>query len=153
MTTDQQVETAGVMESLANIAYGDLTVTEVIRPAAVLSETDARSVLRILQADDVRAGGHWLTEPGAWRLYEHPWDAASSGSFESASLIGSIQVAFGMPTRFETTIFRASITVTGSRCGYTVTSLCDEVLSFVGLTLATCRRIDIPAPPKPFGWR
>jgi hypothetical protein len=141
------------METLASLLYDDLTVTEVIRPAAVLSETNARIVLEGLRSHDVSQGGHWHAEPGCWRLYEHPWAGARETAVDRAGLVGSIQVAYGMPTRYEITIFRATMTIAGSRCGYNVTSLCDEALSFAGLTLATCPRVDIPAPPKPFRMR
>ena len=141
------------METLASLLYDDLTVTEVIRPAAVLSETNARVVLSALQANDVRQGGRWQAEPGCWRLYESPWAKESESAADKERLIGSIQVAYGMPTRHEITIFRATITVNGSRWGYSVTSLCDEALSFAGITLAKCPRVDLVAPPKPFRMR
>ena len=41
------------VEGLASRLYDDVTVTEVIRPAAVLSETNARRVLDGLTKDDV----------------------------------------------------------------------------------------------------
>jgi len=141
------------METLASLLYDDLTVTEVIRPAAVLSETNARLVLDELRRQSVSNGGHWHAEPGCWRLYEFPWEGMRESAADRERLIGSIQVAYGMPTRYEITIFRATITVTGSRCGYTVESLCDEALAAAGLTLASCPRIDIPEPPKPFRMR
>lgn len=157
MTINQRTIAAGgnaaqgeAMEMLASLLYDDLTVTEVIRPAAVLSEQCARAVLGELRARDVSLGGHWRAEPGCWRLYQHPWVGEHARSDASSDLMGSIQVAYGMPTRYEITIFRATITLLGSRCGYTVTSLCDEALAFAGLTLATCPRIDMPAPPQPF---
>src|SRR5665213_3810719 len=61
------------VESLASRLYDDVTVTEVIRPAAVLSERNARRVLDGLRAEDVRSGGRWHAEPGCWRLFERPW--------------------------------------------------------------------------------
>lgn len=154
-TTTRQADAVHgeAMETLASLLYDDLTVTEVIRPAAVLTETNARVVLEALRASDVSLGGHWQAEPGCWRLYEHPWDGVHERPEDRAGLIGSIQVAYGMPTRYEITIFRATITIAGSRCGYSVASLCDEALGFAGLTLATCPRVDMPAPPKPFRMR
>jgi len=155
-TIDQRTDVAArgaAMETLASLLYDDLAVTEVIRPAAVLSEPNARSVMDALHAQDVRQGGHWHTEPGCWRLYERPWARQQETPTDHAALIGSIQVAYGIPSRYEITIFRATITVAGSCCGYTVTSLCDEALGFAGLRLATCPRVDLPAPPQPFRMR
>lgn len=138
------------VESLARRLYDDVTVTEVIRPAAVLSEANARKVLDGLTADDVRSGGRWHAEPGCWRLFERPWKNRSERSADDAGLIGSIQVAYGMPTRYEITIFRATVTLEGTRGGYTVESLCDEALKYADLTLASCPRIDMQPPPRPF---
>jgi hypothetical protein len=138
------------VESLARRLYDDVTVTEVIRPAAVLSEANARKVLDGLTADDVRSGGRWHAEPGCWRLFERPWKNRNERSAQDAGLIGSIQVAYGMPTRYEITIFRATVTLEGTRSGYTVESLCDEALKYADLTLASCPRIDLQPPPRPF---
>jgi putative intracellular protease/amidase len=155
MTINQRADAARgeAMETLASLLYDGLTVTEVIRPAAVLSETNARVVLASLQTNDVRQGGRWYAEPGCWRLYESPWAGDVESVADKDRLIGSIQVAYGMPTRYEITIFRATITLAGSRCGYTVTSLCDEALSFAEVSLAKCPRVDLVAPPKPFRMR
>lgn len=141
------------VESLASRLYDDVTVTEVIRPAAVLSERNAKRVLDGLHADDVRSGGRWHAEPGCWRLFERPWKGRDERSAATAGLIGSIQVAYGMPTRYEITIFRATVTLAGTRVGYTVESLCDAALRHADLTLATCPRIDLQPPPKPFRMR
>src|SRR5689334_21062391 len=51
------VMTAEAFELLAEAAYDDIAVTEVIRPAAVLPELSARSVLAELGLRDARAGG------------------------------------------------------------------------------------------------
>ena len=141
------------VESLASRLYDDVTVTEVIRPAAVLSERNAKRVLDGLTMDDVRSGGRWHAEPGCWRLFERPWKGKDERSAADAGLIGSIQVAYGMPTRYEITIFRATVTLAGTRAGYTVESLCDGALIYADLTLATCPRIDMQPPPRPFRMR
>jgi hypothetical protein len=138
------------VESLASRMYDDVTVTEVIRPAAVLSEHNAHLVKEGLKRDDVRSGGRWHAEPGCWRLFERAWKGKDERSAAAAGLIGSIQVAYGMPTRWEITIFRATITAVGVQNGYTVDTLCDGALTHAGLTLATCPRIDMPAPPRAF---
>jgi hypothetical protein len=61
-----------------------------------------------------------------------------------------LQVAYGTPTRYEITIYRATITTFGTVHGWTVESLCDEALDFGNLTLANCPRADLKPPPKPF---
>ena len=61
-----------------------------------------------------------------------------------------MQVAYSTPTRYEITIYRATITRVGSDLGWTVESLCDEALGFGSLTLANCPRATLTEPPKPF---
>jgi hypothetical protein len=140
------------VESLASALYDDLSVTEVIRPAAVLSASAASLVTEALRARDVNRGGRWHVEPGCWKLYEQPWERRDRNA-ANTGVIGSIQVAYGTPTRYEITIFRATITLFGVRHGWSVNALCDEALSYAGLTLATCPRADVTPPPKPFRMR
>src|SRR5438270_632774 len=94
-------------EELAAAAYEDGAVTEVIRPAAVLPESAARVVLVELAVRDVRADGVWWSSPTVWQRWDKPWDAVEEAG--SAELIGSLQVAYGSPTRYAITIFRATI--------------------------------------------
>jgi hypothetical protein len=92
----------------------------------------------------------WLSDPSRWARYDRPWDSAAQQG--AAQLLGTIQVAYGTPTRYEITIYRATITRVGTETGWTVMSLCDEALAFGGLDLATCPRASLAAPPKPFHW-
>ena len=137
------------LELLVSEAYDEGLVTEVIRPAAVMPDDVARRVLMELNLRDVRVGGVWWSEPATWRRYDSPGTAPTAAA-GSSRLFGTIQVAYGVPTRYEITIFRATITREGTEHGYTVESLCDEVLAFGGLTLTSCPRADLKPPPKPF---
>jgi hypothetical protein len=137
------------LELLVNEAYDEGLVTEVIRPAAVVPEEVARRLLMELNLHDVRIGGMWWSEPSTWRRYDSPWNGTDGGT-GSSRLLGTIQVAYGVPTRYEITIFRATITRDGTRDGFTVESLCDEALGYGGLTLASCPRADLRPPPRPF---
>lgn len=137
------------LELLLTEAYDDGVVTEVIRPAAVIPEDEARRVLMELALHDCRIGGVWWSEPATWRRYDKAWDGPDGGP-GTADLLGTIQIAYGVPTRYEITIFRATITRLGGRHGLTVTGLCDEALGFGGLSLATCPRADLKPPPQPF---
>lgn len=140
------------LERLAQEASDDCVVTEVIRPAAILPETAARAVLMQLALHDVRVGGLWQAEPAVWRRYDRPWDGPDGG-LGSAGQLGAIHVAYGIPTRWEITIYRATVSVLGADCGWTVEALCDEALGYGGLTLANCPRADLAAPPRPFRHR
>jgi hypothetical protein len=136
------------MEMLAAEVYGDVAVTEVIRPAAVLPETAARQVLVELAHRDVRQGGCWASSPTLWERYDRPWNGANGPG--DAVLIGSLQVSYGTPTRYAITIYRATVTVFGAEHGWSVEGLCDEALAFGGYTLAECPRADLKPPPRPF---
>jgi hypothetical protein len=124
-------------------------VSEVIRPAAVIPEEAARAVLMALALRDVRVDGVWEAEPSVWRRFDKSFDGLN-GTPGTAELIGTIQIAYGVPTRYEITIFRATITKLGGDMGWSVNALCDEALAYGGLTLATCPRADLKPPPRPF---
>jgi hypothetical protein len=124
-------------------------VSEVIRPAAIVPEDAARQVLVELARRDVRNGGLWESEPTVWNRYDRPWSGASDTA-GGAELVGSLQVAYGTPTKYEITIYRVTVTGTGLRQGWDVERLTDEALGYGGLTLARCPRATLAAPPKPF---
>lgn len=131
-------------------ALDDGVVTEVIRPAAIVPENAARAILVELAVRDVRSGGPWHAEPSLWRRYDRPWPGPHPGP---ALLLGTLQVAYGTPTKYEITIYRATVTREGTESGFDVMSLTDEALGFGGLTLAACPRAALAAPPKPFRMR
>ena len=99
--------------------YDEGVVTEVIRPAAVVPEESARDILVELALRDVQNGGLWLSDPSRWARYDGPW--VGLGQPGAAQLIGTIQVAYGTPTRYEITIYRATVTRHGTELGWTVT--------------------------------
>jgi hypothetical protein len=136
------------LELLVAEANDEGVVTEVIRPAAVLPAEAARQVIVEMALHDVRGGGLWEAEPTQWRRYDRPWLSADDPG--GAQLMGTMQVAYGTPTRYEITIYRATVTQAGTMSGWTVESLCDEALDFGGYTLATCPRADLKPPPPVF---
>src|SRR6476469_9604546 len=112
------------------------------------AEEAARAILMQLALRDVRLGGLWDTEPALWRRFDRSWDNGSTNeATEPSQLLGTIQVAYGVPTRYEITIFRATITRVGTEQGWTVEGLCDEALAYGDLSLATCPRADLKPPP------
>ncbi len=130
------------------IARGADMVTEVIRPAAIVPENAARAILSGMTRSSVYNDGCWLAEPSCWTRYDFPWDAP--GDRGQTHRLGTIQVAYGTPTKYEITIYQVTITQYGTSAGMTVQSLCDEALSFGGLSLAECPRASLAPPPKPF---
>jgi hypothetical protein len=135
-------------ERLMTEAYDEGVVSEVIRPAAIVPEEGARSVLVELALRDVQNGGMWQSEPNLWSRFDRPWHGANNPA--GAELVGTIHVAYGTPTRYEITIYRVTVTRFGTEHGWTVETLTDEALGYGGLTLANCPRATLAAPPKPF---
>lgn len=129
-------------------AYDEGVVTEVIRPAAIVPEEAARAILVELSLNSVHADGLWLAEPSRWTRYEQPWPGERPE--DATGLVGSLQIAYGTPTKYEITIYRVMISKLGSALGFTVETLCDEALGFGDLTLAACPRAALTAPPRPF---
>ncbi|NHC12548.1 hypothetical protein [Motilibacter deserti] len=118
-------------------------VAEVIRPAAILPAGAARGVLVEIAGRSVARGGLWHCEPTLWSRYDRPWNTATDPG--PARLVGTLQVAHGTPSRFETTVYRVSVTVHGTELGWSVSSLCDETLGFGGTDLASCPRAALVA--------
>ncbi len=146
--TGGQTPTMDQLERLVSEAFDGGEIEAVIRPAARLPEWEARAVQVELSLHDVCNGGHWRSTPSLWERYDQPW--RRSGAHGAAVLLGSIQIAYGTPTTYEITIYRVTITPAGARHEWTVESLCNEALGFAGLDLATCPRVDMAPPPKPF---
>jgi hypothetical protein len=136
------------LEELAASAYDDVSISEVIRPAAVLPESAARVVLVELALRDVRNDGQWWSSPTLWRRYDRPWDDQETPG--TAELIGSLQVTYGTPMKYSITVYRATVTPFGAEHGWSVEALVDEALGYGGYTLADCPRADLKPPPKPF---
>lgn len=127
----------------------DFASQEVIRPAAVLSETHARLILQGLARNDVLNGGLWWTRVGTWRRYASPWAPGAQEPGEAVH-IGTISCVYDSPTRYCVTVFRVSMTAYGLRQGWSITALCDEAFAHAGLTLAECPRATLNPVPRPF---
>lgn len=136
------------VERLMMEAYDEGVVSQVIRPAAIVPEDAVRRILVELALRDVRNGGVWQSEPQLWSLFDRPWRGADNPA--GAELIGSIQVAYGTPTKYEITIYRITVTRFGTEAGFTVETMTDAALLFGGLTLADCPRATLSNPPEPF---
>jgi len=123
-------------------------ISEVIRPAAIVPEEAARTILSTLQSQSVDRGGLWVANARQWSRYDAP--GVDSNGHPQGQLIGCIEAVYGATTRYEVTLYRVTVTPIGTAAGWTVESLCDEPLGYGGLTLATCPRAKMQPPPKPF---
>jgi hypothetical protein len=128
--------------------YGDGAVSEVIRPAAIVPEESARTILAALQAQSLENGGLWVATTRQWCRYDQT--GVDSNRHPLGELVGCIEAVYGATTRYEVTLYRVTVTPIGTAAGWTVESLCDEPLSYGGLTLASCPRAKMQPPPKPF---
>lgn len=126
--------------------------TTVIRPSAVLGEKAARAVVAELEARDVARGGVWSASSGLWQRYDQPWNGVG-GTRGTAQLVGSIAAVYGTPSKYDITIYRVTTTEHGLAAGWTVERLCDDALQYADLTLATCPRAALVAPPSPDPFR
>lgn len=123
-------------------------VSQVIRPAAVIPEECARSILVELALRDVQNGGVWQSNPSLWSRYDRPWQGYAQPG--GSQLVGTIQVAYATPTKYEITVYRVTVTRFGTEASWTVEGLCDEALGYGGLDLAHCPRAPLADPPRPF---
>jgi hypothetical protein len=122
----------------------------VIRPSALLKDQDAHRVLVALEQRDVSRGGVWSATAGLWQRYDEPW-GGEGGSRGGSQLVGTIGVVYGTPSKYDITIFRATVTEHGLAEGWTVDRLCDDALQHADLTLASCPRTTLTSPaPDPF---
>ena len=126
--------------------------TTVIRPSAVLGEKAARAVVAELESRDVSRGGVWSASSGLWQRYDEPWNGIG-GTRGTSQLIGSIAAVYGTPSKYDITIYRVTTTEHGRACGWSVERLCDDALQYADLTLATCPRAALVAPPTPDPFR
>ena len=126
--------------------------TTVIRPSAVLGEAAARAVLSQLESRDVSQGGVWSASSGVWQRYDVPWNGVG-GTRGTAQLVGTIAAVYGTPNKYDITIYRVTTTDHGRSVGWDVERLCDDALQYADLTLATCPRAALVAPPAPDPFR
>jgi len=118
----------------------------VIRPAAVLHENQARAILAWLDANSLANGGLWNigSATGIWQRYDKARNGPYGGC-EDSQLVGGIYVTYDLPRRHEVVLHRVQVTDHGLMLGWTTTLLVDELLGYVGLSIATCPR-DTTAP-------
>jgi hypothetical protein len=121
----------------------DLPAPELTRslcPAAVLRPFEVDQVIAALRLRDVAVGGVWSASPGVWQRWDRGWDGPG-GMPGTAQAVGTIGAAYGVPVRGDIAIIRGAVTAHGHELGWTVESLCNDVLGHAGLTLDTCARV------------
>ena len=136
------------LDTFTTELHDRVNLTEQILPAAVLAEEPGHVVIRALGAIDVRHNGVWDVSTGSWTRYDQPW--RSAGDPGEAVAVGAVHVTYGVPSRYDITLYRVSITAHGAELGWTVPTLVDEVLHPACLTLDTIPRAALKEAPRPF---
>jgi hypothetical protein len=113
----------------------------IIRPAAVIPVAAARKVIAWLATHSLEQGGVWNagTSTGIWQRYDKPW-SGPFGARGDSQLVGTVYVTYDRPRKFEVVVHRVQITDHGLMLGWTSTTLVDEILSQVELSIDTCPR-------------
>ncbi len=117
-----------------------------LRPAAVLDHRAAARLLAELERMDVSLGGLWAASASLWQRYDQPWNGPG-GARGTSLLVGSIGVMYDAPARQQITLYRVTLTEAGQALGFTVDRICDDALSWVGMTLAQCPRAELATAP------
>jgi hypothetical protein len=115
------------------------------RPNVTMSSLVAQSLLDELRVRDVRNGGTWLCTPTAWQRFSRPWGSAEDRA--GAQLIGSVYVMYAVPTSYDVTIHRATVTPYGKATGWTPELVCADALSAAGVVLSDLGRVELPTTP------
>jgi hypothetical protein len=115
----------------------------IIRPAAIIPMTAAHRLLSWLAANSVETGGLWSVgeTTGIWQRYDKPW-TGQYGSRGQSELTGTIFVTYDKPRKHDVVLHRVQVTDYGLMLGWTTTTLVDDLLAVVGMSIDTCPRDD-----------
>jgi hypothetical protein len=126
----------------------------IIRPAAIIPMTAARGLLDWLALNSLERGGLWNVgeSTGIWQRYDKPW-TGEFGSRGESQLVGTVFVTYDKPRKHDVVLHRVQVTDHGLMVGWTSTTLVDDILARVGLSIATCPRdssMPVTAKRDPF---
>ncbi len=121
-----------------------------VRPALVLREREARSLLAAARARDVGVGGCFSAGPAGIQVWSGAFDGPG-GSHGSALHLGSVDWIYDTPVRHYATIYRAMVTAQGLGQGHTTTTVLRAVLALTGMAVEGTRlTMAVPPPRDPF---
>jgi hypothetical protein len=118
-----------------------------ITPNGLLPVGTAPALMVEMSSRDMARGGLWRAIPAGWERYDRPWPAPDR--LGEARLLGTVHVLHGYPTPYDAVIHRVTVTPAGAACGWNAVGLGQEALSYVGLTLEDCGRVDVPMTAMP----
>jgi len=117
-----------------------------IRPAIVLPDREARTLLAAAEREDVSRGGCFSAGPAGVQVWSGPWNGAG-GSHGTSEHLGSVDWSYDTPSRHYITVYRVLVTVTGVAAGYTSADVLKHVLDLAGLSAASEVALAMEPPP------
>jgi hypothetical protein len=105
-------------------------------PDVALDVVAAHEVMTAIRAQEVRRGGRWLFSASVWQRFDRPWTGPDTP--DGAQLIGSIYVTHGVPTAYDMTINRVTVTPYGVELCWTPDAVLNDALRLAGFSLADC---------------
>lgn len=126
------------------------TVATQVRPAIVLPDREARSLLSAAEKADVSRGGCFSAGPAGIQVWSGPWNGLL-GRHGDAKHLGSVDWSYDTPTRHYITVYRVLVTMEGNAAGETPQSLLDRVLALAGVDAPRdALALPVPPPRDPF---
>jgi hypothetical protein len=120
-----------------------------VRPALVLTETQARALLAAADRGDVGRGGCFSAGPAGVQLWSGPWDG-ELGTHGTSEHLGSVDWCYDTPTRHYITVYRVLVGARGAEAGQTTSGLLARVLAMAGVESAVQAKLVPPPPRDPF---
>jgi len=125
------------------------SVASQVRPALVLTETQARALLAAADRGDVGRDGCFSAGPAGVQLWSGPWDG-ELGTHGTSEHLGSVDWCYDTPTRHYITVYRVLVTARGAEAGQTTSGLLARVLAMAGVESAVQAQLVPPPPRDPF---
>lgn len=125
------------------------SVATQVRPALVLTEKQARTLLAAAEHGDVGRGGCFSAGPAGVQLWSAPWDG-ELGTHGTSEHLGSVDWCYDTPSRHYITIYRVLVTARGAAAGQTTSGLLARVLSMAGIANGGQAQLAPPPPRDPF---
>ena len=135
MTVTARSAMTGIRDHL-DVIVGDS------RPNVTMSMVDAQQLLDQLRRRDVARGGTWMCTATAWQRFSRAWGTPEDPA--GAQLVGSIYVIYGVPTTYDMTIHRATVTPYGKAAGWTPELVVADALAVGELRVSDCGRVELP---------
>jgi hypothetical protein len=120
-------------------------VASQVRPAIVLPDREARTLLVAAEGADVSRGGCFSAGPAGVQVWSGPWDGPI-GSHGSAEHLGSVDWSYDTPSRHYITVYRVLVTSKGIATGLTPAQVLQQVLDLANV-VAWPDALTMTAPP------